>query len=415
MAALASDWLRHFRLLLWNRWTEFNETWQEARSQRPLPSLCFSGRSEKQDGRPSLWLAETFSTSPLKPLNGIQRNLTGSKISTPSTKFVFFGPIRKRRWPPWPLIGQDIFYFSSETAEPNSIKLDRKQDLNALYQVCGFRTDRKNKMAALASDLPRHFLLLLWNRWTEFNKTWQEARSQRPLPSLWFSDRSEKQDGRPGLWFAKTFLTSPLKPLNGIQRNLTGSKLSMPSTTFVFFRQIGKKQNGRPGLWLAKTFLTSPLKPLNRIQRNLTGSKISTPSTKFVVFGPIGKTRWPPWPLICQDIFYFSSETAEPNSIKLDRKQDLNALYQICVFWADRKNKMAVLASDWLRHFRLLFCNRWTEFSETWQEASSQCLLPRLCFSGKSGKNKMAALASDWPRHFRLLLWNCWTEFNKIW
>ena len=63
--------LSHFRLLLWNRWTEFNETWQEARSQRPLPSLCFSGRSEKQDGRPGLWLAETFSTSPLKPLNGI--------------------------------------------------------------------------------------------------------------------------------------------------------------------------------------------------------------------------------------------------------------------------------------------------------------------------------------------------------
>ena len=37
--------LSHFRLLLWNRWTEFNETWQEARSQGPLPSLCFSGRS----------------------------------------------------------------------------------------------------------------------------------------------------------------------------------------------------------------------------------------------------------------------------------------------------------------------------------------------------------------------------------
>ena len=27
---------------------EFNITWQEARSQRRLPSLCFSGQSEKQ-------------------------------------------------------------------------------------------------------------------------------------------------------------------------------------------------------------------------------------------------------------------------------------------------------------------------------------------------------------------------------
>ena len=90
----------HFWLPLWNRWTEFNETWQEARSQCPLPSLCFSGRSKKQDGCPCLWLVETFSTSPLKPLKGIQQNLTGSKISMSFTKFVFFGPIRKTRWRP---------------------------------------------------------------------------------------------------------------------------------------------------------------------------------------------------------------------------------------------------------------------------------------------------------------------------
>ena len=305
MAALASDWLRHFRLLLWNHWLEFNETWQEARSQCLLLSLCFSGRSEKQDGRPGLWLAETFSTSPLKPLNGIQWNSTGSKILTSSTKFVFFGPIEKTRWPPWPLIGWDIFDFFSETAERNSTKLARKQDLNVLYQVCVFRADRKNKMAALASDWLRHFLLLLWNRWTDFNETWQEARSQRPLPSLCFFGRSEKQDGRPGLWLAETFSTSSLKLLNGIQ-------------------------------W------------------NLTRSKISTSSTKFVFFGPIGKTRWPPWSLIGWDIFDFSSETAEQNSTKLDRKQDLNVFYQVCVIGADRKNKMAALASDWLRHFQLL-------------------------------------------------------------
>ena len=230
----------HFRLLLWNRWTEFDETLQEGRYQRPLPSLCFSGRSEKQDGRPGLWLAETFSTSPLKPLNGIQRNLIGSKISTTSTKFVFSRLIGKTRWPPWPLIGWDIFDFSSETAEWNSTKLDRKQDLNVFYQVCVFRADRKNKMAAMASDWLRHFPLLLWNHWTEFNETWQEARSQRLLPSLCFSGRSEKQDGRPGLWLAETFSTSLLKPLNRIQRNLTGSKISKSSTNFVFFGPIGK-------------------------------------------------------------------------------------------------------------------------------------------------------------------------------
>ena len=154
-----------------------------------------------------------------------------------------------------------IFDFFSETTERNSTKLQRKQDLNILYQVCVFRADRKNKMAALASDWLRHFQLLLWNRWTEFIETWQEARSQYPLPSWCFSGRSEKQDGRPGLWLADTFSTSPLKPLNGIHRNLTGSK-------------------------------------------------ISTSSTKFVFFGPIGKTRWPPWPLIGWDIFGFSSETA---------------------------------------------------------------------------------------------------------
>ena len=142
-----------------------------------------------------------------------------------------------------------IFDFSSETAERNSTKLDRKQDLNVLYQVCVFWADRKNKMAALASDWLRHFQhklgrghwdLLLWNRWTEFNETWQEARSQCPLPSLCFSGRSEKQDGRPSLWLAETFSTSPLKPLIGSQRNLTGSKISMSSTKFVFFGPIGK-------------------------------------------------------------------------------------------------------------------------------------------------------------------------------
>ena len=149
-------------------------------------------------------------------------------------KVCVFRADRINKMAAWPLIGQDIFDFSSETAEPNSMKLDRKQDLNAQYQVCVFRADPK--------------------------------------------------------------------------------------------------------------------------------------------------TRWPPWPLIGWDIFDFSSETAKRNSTKFDTKQDLKALYQVCVFRADPKNKMAALASDLLRHFRLLLWNRWTEFSETWQEASFQCLLPMFVF-----------------------------------
>ena len=87
-------WLAEpFWLLLWNRWMEFIETWHEAGTQRPLPSVSFSGRLEKQDGHAGLWFAKTFSTSPLKPLNEIQQNLTGSKILMSFTKFVFFWPI----------------------------------------------------------------------------------------------------------------------------------------------------------------------------------------------------------------------------------------------------------------------------------------------------------------------------------
>ena len=271
--------------------------------------LCFSGRSEKQDGRPGLWLAEIFSTSPLKPLNRIQRNLTGSKILTSSTKFVFLGQIGKTRWPPWPLIGWDIFDFSSETAERNSTKLDRKQDLNVLYQVCVFWADRKNKMAALASDWLRHFRLLLWNRWTE-------------------------------------------------------------------------------------------------IQRNLTGSKILTSSTKFVFFGPIGKNKMAAlasdW---LEGIFDFSSETAERNSRKLWQEARSQRPLPCLCFWADRKNKMAVLASDLLTHFRLLW-NRWTEFNENLTGSKILMSSTKFVFFGPIGKTRWPTLASDWLRHFRLLFWN---------
>ena len=240
---------------------------------------------------PGLWLADTFTTSPLKPLNGIQWNLSGSKISMSSIEF------------------------------------------------CVFRADRKYKMAALASDRLRHFRLLLWNRWTELNETWQEARSERPLPSMWFSGRLEKQAGRPGLWLAETFSTSPPETAECNSTKLNRKQDLNVLYQVCVFQANRKNQDGRPGLWLADTFFTSPLKPLSEIQRNLTGSKNSTSSTKFVYFGPIGKTWWLPWPLDGRDIFDFSSETADWNWTKLDRKQDLNVLYQVLCFLGRSENK----------------------------------------------------------------------------
>ena len=234
----------HFGLLLWNHWTEFNETWMEARSQLPLPSLCFSYRLEKQDGRPVLWLSETFSTSPLKPLYGIQWNLSGSKISKSSTKFLF----------------------------------------------C--LADRKNKMAVLASDLLRHFRLLLWNGLMIFNETWQEARSQRLLPSLCFLGWSEKLDGCPSLWWDETISISPLKLLNRIQWNLTGSKIPTSSTKFVFFGQIGKTR------WLPQPLMRWDYRFLlwncwTEFNETWQEARSQWP-LPCLCFRTIRKTRWPP-------------------------------------------------------------------------------------------------------------------------
>ena len=207
-----------------------------------------------------------------------------------STKIVFFGPIGKTTWPPWPLICLVIFDFSSKTAEWNSTKFDRKQDLYVLYQVCVFRADRKNKMAALTSDWLSHFRLL-WNRWTELNETWQEVRSQRSVQSLCFSGWSEKQKWPPWPLIAwDIFDFSP----ETAERNST---------------KIVRKQD------------------LNVLYQ-------------VCVFGPIGRTSWPPWPLIGRDIFDFSSETTERNSTKLTGSKISTSTIKFCIFRADRKNKM---------------------------------------------------------------------------
>ena len=147
--------------------------------------------------------------------------------------------------------------------------------------MCVFQSDRKSKMAALASDLLKHFWLPL-NRWTEFNETRQEARSQRPFLSLsFFFGLSVTR------WLPWSLIGWDIFDLS----SETAEQNSM---------KLDRKQD------------------LNVLSQNC-------------VFGPIGKTRWLPWLLICRDIFYFSSETAERNSMKPDKRQDFNVLSLVCV------------------------------------------------------------------------------------
>ena len=185
-------------------------------------------------------LAEIFSTSPLKPLKGIQWNLTGAAVAEWLSSWL--AEQEDRGSIPGLAIWIEIWlkdcYIDVNLQNNQPTKLDRKQDLNVLYQVCVFRADWKNKMAALASDWLRHFRLLLWNRHTEFKETWKEARSQHPPPSLCFSGQSERQYSHPSLSLAETFSMFSLKSLNRIQRKLSGSKISKSPTKFVFFRPI---------------------------------------------------------------------------------------------------------------------------------------------------------------------------------
>ena len=149
-----------------------------------------------------------------------------------------------------------------------------------------------------------HLQLLLCNHWTEFKETWQEAQSRRTLPSLFFSCQSEKQDGLLGLWLGETFLPLLCNPWMELNESLQESRSINSSTKFVWF------------------------------------------------FGAVQKTKMATLALIWLRCFDFiSALNCWTDSTKLNREQDLNVLFQVCVFPADLKSKMAVLASDWVRPF----------------------------------------------------------------
>ena len=300
--------------------------------------MCFSVRLKwkyKMNTLASDWL-KFFSTYPaLQPLNRIQQNLTGSKCTQcPLPSLCFWDQPENQ--------DGHLGYWLAGTFSTYPL-----QPLNRFQRnLTGSSTSSTRFMffGQIGNARWSHWPLIGWNIFDfsaidEQTTRLDEVSTQCPLPSLCFSVGSENQGGSPGLWLAETFQHLLCNRRTKFQRHLTGGSTSSAIFVGFFFR---KKKT---------------------------------------------KTKWPYWPVIGRDIFNLSSATAEDLNVfwqvrvfrtdrkiqddrpgfwlaktfstsqlstKLDRK--LKVLYKVCVFQSDLKSKMAALASDWLKHFRL-FCN----------------------------------------------------------
>ena len=113
MAALVSNYLRHFRLLLWNRWPEFNET-DGKQNLNVHWQVCVFGPIGKQDGCPGLWLAKRFRLLLWNHWKEFNETCQEERFQRLLQSLCFRAVRKKTRWPPWSLIPWDIFDFSSE-------------------------------------------------------------------------------------------------------------------------------------------------------------------------------------------------------------------------------------------------------------------------------------------------------------
>ena len=166
----------------------------------------------------------------------IQQNFTGSKISVSSTNFMFFGPIRKPKWLPWPLICWDLF---------------------CLLCNCWTQFNETWQEARL-----RHFWLFLCIRWTDLNQLYRCF-----LPSLVFFQLIWRPRWLPWPLIGWYFFSTSLQPLN--EWNLTGRKISTFSNKFAFLGPFWK-QRCLPWPQIGRDICsTSPLQLLNRIPTKL--------------------------------------------------------------------------------------------------------------------------------------------------
>ena len=117
----------HFRPLLRNHWTDFEETWRKVSTQGPLPTLCFLGRFVIKDRRPGLWLADTFFLL-LLGNHWTDFDETWQEASTqgPQPTFCFLGRSVNKDDHPGFWLAETYFDIFSASAEWILTKLDRK-------------------------------------------------------------------------------------------------------------------------------------------------------------------------------------------------------------------------------------------------------------------------------------------------
>ena len=91
----------------------------------------------KTSGRKTNYLITT--ALPLKPLIEIEGNLTRSKISMSSTKFVFFGPIRRQKWLPWliPQKGGTLYSGARYVALWASCLANSPENFSRIFEATG--------------------------------------------------------------------------------------------------------------------------------------------------------------------------------------------------------------------------------------------------------------------------------------